>query len=227
MRSAARGLVALVALVGAACTAAAEPTFAVTVHFTPSERSQLLIRAMTDEASAIWAPYGVNFIWSTVRDDDASGCLDGSFNVIVQRRRPRAYAKSGQTVLGFTRLPGPSIDHAPVIIDRDGVDQTLEWLTADRLAAAAGHHTLWSPDVGRALGRVLAHEVGHVLLAQAGHQPEGLMRASYGADELAGMRRETFTLSPAEIERLRARLDALRESIDANTRAAIGTPADR
>src|SRR5262245_23862252 len=114
----ARGLAALAALLAASGTAAAEPSFAIALHFTPSERSSMLVRAMTDEASAIWAPYGVQFVWSTDQTDgrdadESAHVVDGSFDVIIQKRRPRRFADAGRTVLGLTRLPGHSIDHAP------------------------------------------------------------------------------------------------------------------
>ena len=45
---------------------------------------------------------------------------------------------------------------------------------------------------GRALGRVLAHEVGHYLLASRSHARQGLMRPSYRRHELAGWNRDGF-----------------------------------
>jgi hypothetical protein len=214
------------ALWGAASTPA-EPSFAVSVHFTPAERSALVVQAMSREVSAIWVAYGVQFVWSTDADDTAFGDLDGSFDVVVQSGRKRAYDKSGHAVLGRTLLPHLSIDHVPVIIDRDGIDEMLACLQADRVLALAGHQRVGSTDVGRALGRVLAHEIGHVLLALPAHQPGGLMRASYIADDLAARRRDSFTLSPVEIRRLHLRLDALRDLVNTHARLATATAGDR
>jgi len=212
-----RVLAVLAVLSGAAGTAAAEPSFTIDVHFSPSERSALLVRAMTQEVSAVWAPYGVQFVWSADRDSGDGAWVDGSFTVVVQRSRGRAHDKFGHPVLGLTHLISGSIDSAPIIIDRDAVEQTLESLDSDRVMAIAGHRRLDSTEIGRALGRVLAHEIGHVLLAQAAHQAQGLMRASYEAEDLAALRRDSFTLSTNEIARLRARREALRDSIDAQT----------
>ena len=60
-------------------------------------------------------------------------------------------------------------------------------------------------DLGRALGRVLAHEIGHVVLAAAKHQSRGLMRASFVAEDLIRPQRWSYTLSEAEVARLRER----------------------
>jgi hypothetical protein len=224
-RFAARVLALLASLSGAAGTAVAAPSFAVAVHFSPPERSALLVRAMTQEASAIWAPYGVEFVWSADRNDGDPAGIDGSFGVVIQRRRQREHGSSGDAVLGLTQLPSGSIVRAPIVIDRDAVEQTLDSLHSDRVLAITGRQSLASPEIGRALGRVLAHEIGHVLLAQRAHQTQGLMRASYAADDLAALRRDSFTLSANEIERLRARCEALRNSIDAPTGPPNATPA--
>ncbi len=54
--------------------------------------------------------------------------------------------------------------------------------------------------VGRVLGRVIAHEVGHYLLASMQHTATGLMRATHSAAEFAAPSRAPFW--PGEAERL-------------------------
>jgi hypothetical protein len=43
---------------------------------------------------------------------------------------------------------------------------------------------LWDRFIGRVLGRAIAHELGHYLLASAEHAPTGLMRATHSIDSL-------------------------------------------
>ena len=63
--------------------------------------------------------------------------------------------------------------------------------------------------LGLAIGRVLAHELGHVLLGSPGyHDAEGLMRAKFQRDDLARPERSRFRLAPFSVERLRSRLSA-------------------
>lgn len=197
-------------VVGASSLPAAEPAFAISVQFMPPERSALVVQAMIREASAIWAPYGIRFDWSTDGAASASADVEGSFDVEVHSTRGHPSDNPGSMVLGRTRLPRTSIDHAPVLIDRDGIDTMLSGLHTDRLLAVAGHQTVGATDFGRAIGRVLAHEIGHVLLAQAAHRHDGLMRAEYVPEDLVALRRDSFTLSRVEVERLYVRLDALR-----------------
>ena len=73
----------------------------------------------------------------------------------------------------------------------------------------------------RALGRVLAHEIGHVLLSAPYHDEAGLMRAVFRPDELAGPDRAPFRLTCGGIGRLRSRVRMLtgieHEPIDPKT----------
>ena len=59
--------------------------------------------------------------------------------------------------------------------------------------------------VGRALGRVLAHEIGHFLLRLHDHTG-GLMRARHQVPALIDPDRRAFRLTPADAGRLRALL---------------------
>jgi hypothetical protein len=58
--------------------------------------------------------------------------------------------------------------------------------------------------VARFLGRVLAHELGHVLLNSAQHQPKGLMREQYRAVDVLSARLSTYTLDAGERARFSA-----------------------
>jgi hypothetical protein len=61
-------------------------------------------------------------------------------------------------------------------------------------------------------GRVLAHELGHVLLGSPGyHDPAGLMKARFMADDLVRLERSRFRLADSSIVRLRDRIATLSE----------------
>jgi hypothetical protein len=57
--------------------------------------------------------------------------------------------------------------------------------------------------VGRVLGRVLAHEIGHFVLRMRGHTVMGLMRQVLSANEMVDPSRRRFTLSRDEADRLK------------------------
>src|SRR5262249_33280866 len=52
--------------------------------------------------------------------------------------------------------------------------------------------------IGRALGRALAHELGHYLLRSKAHTPRGLMRARWPVGELLSADRRGFRLTAEE-----------------------------
>jgi hypothetical protein len=67
-------------------------------------------------------------------------------------------------------------------------------------------HTPREYRLGLVLGRAVAHEIGHFLLATGTHADSGLMRASIDAREFAGAGGETFRLDRNASEWLRKRL---------------------
>ena len=72
---------------------------------------------------------------------------------------------------------------------------TLATVFADRvqsLAAFAG------VDEGELLGRVIAHEISHLLIGTRDHEPRGLMRSEWRASELARQRPSDWRLSHAD-----------------------------
>jgi len=109
---------------------------------------------------------------------------------------------------GVIRVVIPSLEHADEYLRLEHVDpQAL----ASANAATRLVHIFWerlrtsASQVGRdeagALGQVLAHEIGHVLLPGAGHSPTGIMQASIKLRMLGALR---FTAQ--EGEQMRNRL---------------------
>jgi hypothetical protein len=67
--------------------------------------------------------------------------------------------------------------------------------------------------LGTALGRVLAHELGHLLLRLNGHRENGLMKASFSHRALAGKSDGAFRLSEEDLERVRAAITRLQAGL--------------
>ena len=161
--------------------------------------SHELDAAIEKEATAIWAQYDVELRW------EAPMCAveDASFDVLIERHSSRA--SETRAVLGSTHVQLALPDRVPILIDYDATETTLASLTVGELTGALGRQQIGRDEMGRALGRVAAHEIGHVLLALPNHQRQGLMRESFQAIDMVVPVRFQYTLSPMEIARLRHR----------------------
>ena len=58
------------------------------------------------------------------------------------------------------------------------------------------------------LGRTIAHELGHLLLATRAHGPVGLMRAFWSQEEIRWSRGRDWTFAPRELAAIRRRAQA-------------------
>jgi hypothetical protein len=160
------------------------------VTFDASIRSARMKATIMNEAAAIWREYGVSLEWVEMDCGVAP-----SIEVLIERS-----IRDGGTreVLGRATILD-SIATGPVRISYEAVEALLDHhamvtsVTVDRV-------------LGTAIGRVLAHELGHVLLGSPGyHDAEGLMRAKFQPDDLARPERSRFRLAPFSVERLRTR----------------------
>jgi hypothetical protein len=175
------------------------------VTFAGRDPSPVTVQSMENEASAIWQRYGVRLQWPASRYGGQCSRVLGTFDVLVEYQPSSVDHASGSSVLGSTHLAPAGIDRVGIFVDYDETQHLLESLSASRLIPLMGHPDVGPADIGRALGRVLAHEIGHVLLDAPRHQPWGLMRRAFAPDDLAARQRWTYTLSKKEVERLASR----------------------
>jgi hypothetical protein len=174
------------------------------------------LRAMSEEASAIWHRYGVSLLWVTGDTvpghrrpqmmltvvDQSTGETDGP----AARARPLG---------GIVFFEGRLLAEARISVSVDAISEVVEsgtWLGRDVLALPG---TVRYALVGRALGRVLAHEIGHYLLAWRNHAAKGLMRPSFSRRLLIDPNRVPFEVTEFFVPRLRDRLTQL---------AVVGSP---
>ena len=104
---------------------------------------------------------GVRPMW---RPCHATGCISRPKRDEISIRIVRATGLSEPGSLGFAAID--DVAHAG----------TLATVYIDRVEALA---TETGVDRGELLGRVVAHEIGHLLLGTSEHAPTGLMRATW------------------------------------------------
>lgn len=171
----------------------------VDLHFAGPARSHDLAATLEQEATAIWAPYGVDLHWQSL----ACAVEDASFDVLIEDRP--SHALTDRPVLGHTQVQLSRVDRVPIVIDSDATEKALAALTMGELATLVGRPYVGPQEMGRALGRILSHEIGHVLLGMPSHQRQGLMRPSFQAADMVRPTRWQYSLSPIEVARLRHR----------------------
>jgi hypothetical protein len=161
-------------------------------------------QAMVREADAIWRPYGVSVVALPAADADPPLPREGPRLTVTFVDAGRRSPPLGAIAFDHENVPSSTlkIDVGAVraaIAATRWADRPIEqWPRAFQQAV-----------VGRALGRVLAHEIGHFLLASRAHAAAGLMRAAFDGRQLAQPGREDFQVSARELPRLRARVAGL------------------
>ena len=203
---------------GPLCVAAWLTCSAGAIHADVSERYVIAIRLRIDasltsrgimgrlkaETEAIWAPYGVRLEW-TDADVFESPANSVSLDASVERQFERRQRTEWPAVMGRVVVTPDAQLSGPIRVSFDATERALALRKTVRLP-----RIVLVPELGRALGRVLAHEIGHVLLGPPHHDLAGLMRASFRAEELGEPDRTPFRLTCGGVDRLRSRLRALR-----------------
>jgi hypothetical protein len=163
------------------------------------------------EAARIWAPAGITFDWA--RSTPERAIRADELLVMVREHlagRPRADLRvGGRHTLGRVILVTPDrpsrlIELLLPAVTTSVQAQMLFGRPIPDLPAATRELVL-----GRALGRVLAHEIGHWLFGRE-HSPDGLMRASIRRADLVDA--IAPALPDAWPSRARAQLQARRRA---------------
>jgi hypothetical protein len=163
--------------------------------------SQSLVSATLREADAIWRAAGFRFIW-----ERGSQVTNASLQVVI-----------GGGVSPSERL----MPLAWIGFDDDGAPKRMVYVSHANAAAylANSRETVGLVEMmtvlqretylGRAMGRSLAHEIGHFLLASRTHARKGLMRATHGSTEFFMAERHAFAIDSSERKQMAARFAAI------------------
>ncbi len=147
------------------------------------------------EAALIWAPYGVAIArHDSVRERDADAII---LTVSTADHGRSSGAPARDSAFGAIRFDDGVPERAITLFYND----ILRLLTSTSI-------TGWSEPqwpiglreraLGRVVGRVIAHEIGHFLLRWPSHGPTGLMRAQHLMPDFVGVARAPFFLSKVD-----------------------------
>jgi hypothetical protein len=196
-------------------TGAGRATMTIEVDLTPlMPMPAPRLHALMEETTAIWKPNGLDINWTTSPTDQPAPVV--RIRVIEDDERSADRCdEQRETVV--TRLDcGRRLGATMFRDDGSGVESTLalsvggaaEMVEHMVHAQGRGAHSplnLREYLVGRVLGRVLAHEIGHYVLGTPLHTPDGLMRPVFPANQLVAAARHPFALSEPSKRRLRER----------------------
>ena len=156
-------------------------------------------QALISEAERIWRRERVHIEWA--RRGHAIEHPDAPLRVLVVAR-PQPATPSTREWPVAELLP-EAAPRALAIASIIGAQRVVDEATrsASLEAGAPNDYRL-----GLVLGRAVAHEIGHFLLATSTHANHGLMRASVDAREFAAMDGNTFTLDRDASQWLQQRL---------------------
>jgi hypothetical protein len=174
-------------------------------------------RWFTREVEQAWTPFGVMICWRTV----GHGCegLAIRLRVFVAERLPTS---DGRPVVGRILFYG----------DSPGSEISLS-LEGGRFLVA--HATLGGRKLGEwpasiaerflpvVMGRALAHELGHFLLASKAHARTGLMAAEFHPDEVTFGADGRFKMSPHSAGAIR--LACVAGTLDSGGTSSTSTPS--
>jgi hypothetical protein len=160
------------------------------VRTTPVEDD--LLETMIEEAAAIWTPYHVvvSPVLTTARPQEARG----RWITLIFRNEP-ANQRSGGAPGGRRAIASlVFVGDTPGDVMYVSFETALQ--TVGNTPFAKGTASVQQRLVARLLGRAVAHELGHYLLASKRHSKDGLMRASFDWRDATWNAPGQFRLSP-------------------------------
>jgi hypothetical protein len=166
----------------------------------PLQWGRLEWRLFTREVEGAWTPYGLTICW----EHGGHGCegFTVRLRVFVAETLPPAAVPTAPPVVGRIRFQGNepgteiflSLEGGRFLVSHAslGGRRVADWPAgiAERLLPAV-------------MGRTLAHELGHFLLASRQHSRSGLMAAQFRPDDVTFGGGSGFRLSPEEATAMR------------------------
>ena len=181
---------AIVVTVGNHLTAGSTAVSALPLHVLLTVSSELAPAArqtLITEAERIWQREQVNIDWA--RPGSIGEPADSPLRVLVVAQPERRTAASARN-WPVAELITEATPRAVAIASIDGAQRVVNEATPHQRIDARTRDL----QLGLVLGRAVAHEIGHFLLATSTHARSGLMRATVDAREFTAASGDSFRL---------------------------------
>ena len=156
----------------------------------------LAFTTLRDEATRIWLRHGIVLTWKQPAPD---GCVATVPIVFDADQLKKIVNGKHQDALAVTVFSGRS---RVVYVSVARAFQMLTQIRESTALPAEGERNVRG---GMLLGRIVAHELGHVLLTTLSHSTSGLMRPVFGLRDVLLADDRMTALSEIETTRLEAR----------------------
>ena len=154
-----------------------------------------------DEAARLWAPYRVAV---TLRKNPTVATAEPEGAVLAVRlAAPARRTMASSSPFGSIRFVGGRPEPV-VFLHYEAIGRAIASSGAMGLREEQWPAGLRDRIVGRTVGRVLAHEIGHFVLRSPKHASRGLMRPIHSIAELTAGNGEIFGLTPEDQSLLRS-----------------------
>lgn len=154
--------------------------------------SPTLIPRVLEEAADIWRAAGFAIVWQR---ENGVAVRPPALRVWIGGARGTQTSES--LALGWIMFDDDGTPARDIYVSHANAEALLRSLkdmsATDRMPRAEREMLL-----GRAMGRALAHELGHFLLASKSHTAKGLMRARRTSSEFFSRERIRFDLEPEQ-----------------------------
>jgi hypothetical protein len=154
----------------------------------PADVTDSLVKRICTEAQAIWGDAGIAFACERHGSKDEAG--GWTIEVTVDDRHTPLGRDAS---LGWILFTNQGADRS-IHLSRASAEALLRSTPDITDSTRFLHEAL----IGRALGRALAHELGHYIFQSRSHTARGLMRADWSSDEIFALNREGFELTSQE-----------------------------
>ncbi len=167
-----------------------------------SDISRSLVTATLHEADAIWHAAGFRFIW----ERNAGLTTVTGLHVVIGGGTSPSSRLMPLAWIGFKDDGAPTsliyVSHANAVSYMENSRETVG--LTDTMTVLQRETYL-----ARAMGRALAHEIGHFLLASPAHTSKGLMMATHSSTDFFMAERRAFAINASERKQMAARFTSI------------------
>jgi len=174
------------------------PSFTIRLVLPDADLTPGQAAALKSEVATIWSPLGLQIVWQRGRRVRATA--DWTVGIDLRDRVPLA-AQSAPQPLGAVAVIDGRMRRTIYV----SCGKVRQFVDAAGIRAFDGFH---DRVYGRFLGRIVAHELGHLLLDSVDHRDRGLMRPRFDVRDVRSDARARYEFDADDLIALRARFAA-------------------